>query len=121
METFIYLCINYKRMENEFTVDFLEDVDEFFDQISFRAKRKILYDIDKAKKLKDPKLFKKLNDTIWEFRTLFEGQHYRLLAFWDKGATKLIICTHGFVKKTAKVPKKEIAKAENLRNQYFKQ
>lgn len=107
-------------MENEFTVDFLEDVDEFFKPISPKAMRKILYNISKAKKLKDPKLFKKLNDTIWEFRTLFEGQHYQLLAFWDKDETRLIICTHGFIKKSGKVPLKEIEKAENLRNQYFK-
>ncbi len=38
-------------MGNEFTVDFLEDVDEFFEQISLKAKRKILYYIDKARKL----------------------------------------------------------------------
>ena len=36
-------------MENEFTVDFLDDVNEFFEQIPLKAKRKILYDIDKAK------------------------------------------------------------------------
>lgn len=40
-------------MGNEFTVDFLEDVDEFFEQISLKAKRKIMYNIDKARKLKD--------------------------------------------------------------------
>ena len=108
-------------MENDFSVNFLEGVDEFFKQIPPKAKGKILYNIDKAKKLKDLNLFKKLNDTIWEFRTLFEGQHYRLLAFWDKSANTLVICTHGFVKKTGKVPQKEIEKAENLRNQYFKQ
>ena len=120
METFMYFCVKNTKMENEFTVDFLEDVNEFFEQIPFKAKKKILYDIAKAKTLRDPKLFKKLNDIIWEFRTLYEGQHYRLLAFWDKGATTLIICTHGFVKKTGKVPQKEIEKAENLRTQYFK-
>ena len=38
-------------MENEFTIDFLEDANEFFEQISFKAKWKILYDIEKAKKL----------------------------------------------------------------------
>ena len=32
----------------------------------------------------------------------------------------LLIATHGFVKKTAKTPLKEIAKAERIRTTYFK-
>ena len=32
----------------------------------------------------DKELFKKLNDEIWEFRTLYNKTHYRLFAFWDK-------------------------------------
>ncbi|MFC5284729.1 hypothetical protein [Pedobacter alpinus] len=30
----------------------------------------------------DPELFKKLNNEIWEFRTLYQGLQYRLLAFF---------------------------------------
>jgi len=43
------------------------------------------------------------------------------LAFWDKSNKKntLVIATHGFIKKTSKVPKNEIQKAENIRNEYF--
>lgn len=107
-------------MINGFDIKFLEDVDEFFEQIPSKAKEKILYNIKKAKLLNDPTLFKKLNDHIWEFRTLFLGQKYRLLAFWDNNTNSLVICTHGFVKKTDKVPHKEIEKAENIRNHYLK-
>lgn len=69
----------------------------------------------------DPELFKKLNNDIWEFRTLYQGHQYRLLAFWDKAETTntLVISTHGFVKKQHKVPDREIQKAIRIRTQYF--
>jgi hypothetical protein len=68
-------------------------------------------------------LLKKLTNEIWEFRTLYSGVQYRLLAFWDKTekAETLIISTHGFIKKVDKVPCKEIDKANELRRIYFKQ
>lgn len=63
---------------------------------------------------------RKLDDTdIWEFRTLYKGIQYRLLAFWDTDAETLVIATHGFVKKTQKTPRKEINKAEAVRILYF--
>ncbi len=69
----------------------------------------------------DNQLFKKLNDEIWEFRTKYNKVYYRLFAFWDKTekTDTVVISTHGLVKKTAKIPQKEIEKAEKLRNKYF--
>ena len=45
---------------------------------------------------------------------------YRLFAFWDKDEETLVIATHGIIKKTQKTPSKEIAKAEAIRKEYFK-
>jgi phage-related protein len=59
------------------------------------------------------------NIEIWEFRTLFNGNCYRLFSFWDTETGTLIVATHGIVKKTQKTPQKEIAKAEEIRQQYF--
>lgn len=65
-------------------------------------------------------LFKKLKGSeIWELRTQYSGMAYRILAFWDKLQQSLVIATHGFVKKTAKTPAKEIAKAEKIMNEYY--
>lgn len=65
-------------------------------------------------------LFSKLEGTeIWEFRTLYNKTKYRLFAFWDTQSETLVIATHGIVKKTQKTPKKEIAKAERIRQEYF--
>ena len=69
----------------------------------------------------DPELFKKLSDQIWEFRTKYQKKEFRLLAFWDKRDNKntLVICTHGFIKKTQKVPRKEIEKATRIMNEFL--
>lgn len=64
---------------------------------------------------------RKLKDDIWEFRTLYRGLQYRLLAFWDKSSNKetLVISTHGFIKKKSKVPENEIQRAIRIRTKYF--
>ncbi len=70
---------------------------------------------------RNTELFKKLDGTeIWEFRTLYEGNAYRLFAFWDTRTDTLVIATHGINKKTQKPPAGEIAKAERLRKEYFR-
>ncbi|WP_439953518.1 type II toxin-antitoxin system RelE/ParE family toxin [Gelidibacter salicanalis] len=78
--------------------------------------------IRRAEQQSDPKFFKKLTDEIWEFRTLYSGIQYRLLAFWDKDnkTETLVSATHGIIKKTSKVDKKEIDKADKIRKNYFK-
>jgi len=47
--------------------------------------------------------------------------YYRLFAFWDKTnkIDTVVISTHGLIKKTDKVPKSEIDRAEKLRKKYF--
>jgi phage-related protein len=93
-------------MGNLFEVIILEESFEFLNSIEKKHYEKILYNIRKVQKEFDPVLFKKLQDEIWEFRTLFQGLQYRILAFWDKTDAKqtVVISTHGFVKKTSKVP-----------------
>ena len=110
-------------MTIKFDVLFLEDARTFLANLDEKTRTKILYNIDKARVINDPRLFKKLSDTVWEFRTKYNGSQYRLLAFWDKsGSTEtLVISTHGFVKKTDKVPGKELIRAETIRQLYFKQ
>lgn len=81
----------------------------------------MFYNIDLAEQTNDPRLFKKLNGEIWEFRSKYLGNQYRLLAFWDKTdkTETLVIATHGFVKKDQRTSRKEIDKAERIRQEYF--
>lgn len=87
----------------------------------FKTIKKLLYNVDLAEHTNDPKLLKKLQNDIWEFRTNFAKLQIRLLAFWDNTDKKetLVIATHGFIKKVDKVPAKEIERAVRLRNEYF--
>ena len=50
---------------------------------------------------------------------LRNGICYRLFSFWDTEEETLVIATHGIIKKTQKTPLKEIAKAEEIRKEYF--
>lgn len=108
-------------MKTNFKVVFLEEAIEFLDNLDLKARQKIYYNIDKAKLGLDPKLFKKLTDDIWEFRTKYKGQQFRLLAFWDKNdkANTLVVTTHGIIKKVGKLPLADINKASNIRQEYF--
>lgn len=94
---------------------------EFIDSLPEKAQKKITYNLLKLEGGEmNRELFKKLDDSeIWEFRTLFNGISYRLFAFWDTEIEALVIATHGIIKKTQKTPKKEIEKAEAIRNEYF--
>ena len=108
-------------MKAKFKVIFLEEAIEFVNKVDSKIRNKIFTNIDKSKVINDPKLFKKLQDEIWEFRTKYLGLQHRLFAFWDKTDKKetVVISTHGIIKKTDKVPKKEIDKAEKIRKKYF--
>ena len=90
--------------ESRFKLVLTEEADSFIKRLPHAAAKKM-----------------KLEGTeIWEFRTLFNKVKYRLFAFWDTEEETLVIATHGIIKKTQKTPAKEIAKAERIRQEYFK-
>lgn len=109
-------------MIKRFETKLLEEAFEFIEKQNLKARKKIFQNIRRAEQQSDPKFFKKLTDEIWEFRTLYSGIQYRLLSFWDKEdkTETLVFATHGIIKKTSKVDKKEIDKAERIRKTYFK-
>jgi hypothetical protein len=80
-----------------FETKFMEEANEFVAKLDSKTIKKIFYNIDLAEQTNDPKLFKKLQNDIWELRTKFAGLQVRLLAFWDKTDSKetLVIATHG--------------------------
>ena len=101
-------------MENRFTVVYTDEAMDFIKSLPTKAKDKVAYNISKSMVIIDDELFKKL-----EFRTLYNGIKYRLLAFWDTDEKTVVVATHGFTKKTKKTPVKEIARAEAMRKEYF--
>ena len=106
----------------QFQIAFMQDASDFLDTLPAKARMKIIYNADKVESgVRDESLFKKLDggDDLWELRTLYDGVQYRFLAFWDESRRRLVVATHGFVKKTWKVPRKEIARAVELRKKYY--
>ncbi len=110
-------------MDEKFSVELLPEAVEFLEILDDKTREKIYYNIKKSQYITDNELFKKLNDNIWEFRTLYKSKAYRLFAFWDKpdGSETIVLATHGIIKKTNKTPPKEIEKAESIRKQYLNQ
>lgn len=107
----------------KFEVRFLTEAEQFVNELKLIEKSKIYENIRRAQMGLDNKFFKKLDEGIWEFRTLVAGKQIRLFAFWDhrrKNET-LVIATHGIIKKKDKVDRKEIDKANMIRARYFKE
>ena len=63
--------------------------------------------------------FKKLKDTdeLWECRIIHGSNTYRVLCFFAAG--NRLVLTHGFVKRTQKIPQREIPRAETCRKDYL--
>lgn len=106
---------------NKFDVIFLAEAREFLFNLEEKIRDKIIFNTRKAKIKNDKELFKKLEGEIWEFRTKYSKTYYRLFAFWDKTdkSETLVLATHGIIKKTDRTQKKEIEKAERIRQLYF--
>lgn len=100
---------------------FMEPAIKFINSLPEKAKKKVVYNINRVSNGEmDNELFKKLRDTdFWEFRTLFNGTKYRLLAFWDTEQNSMVVATHGFKKESQKTPQKEIERAKALRAEYY--
>ncbi|WP_239540893.1 type II toxin-antitoxin system RelE/ParE family toxin [Cryomorpha ignava] len=84
-------------MIKRFETMLLAEAFDFIQKQNQKTRNKIFQNIRRAERSSDPKFFKKLTNDIWEFRTLFSGIQYRLLAFWDKENKEetLVFATHG--------------------------
>jgi len=106
---------------NRFEVKFSNEAANFLANIDDNAREKVIYNIRKVQVLNDSRLFKKLTNEIWEFRTLYNKKYYRLFAFWGSSSKKdsIVIVAHGIVKKTSKIPSKELKKTILIKRQYL--
>ena len=117
----ILIFVKRLLMKPNFDIELLPEAIEVLENLDNKTREKIYYNIKKSQYVNDNELFKKLNDFIWEFRTIYRSKAYRLFSFWDKSNDKetLVVATHGILKKTQKTPTKEIKKAEEIRKQYL--
>lgn len=65
------------------------------------------------------KFFKHLDDGLYEIRINVASNIYRIFCFLE--ADQRVILLNGFQKKTQKIPKKELEKAQRLKAAYYSQ
>jgi phage-related protein len=58
-----------------------------------------------------------IEDGIYELRTEWEGNIYRVFFIFDKG--NVVVLFNGFQKKAQKTPRKEINKAKRIKQEYY--
>ena len=63
------------------------------------------------------KFVKHLRDGIFEIRTEYEGNIYRVFFIFDEG--NIVVLFNGFQKKTQKTPQKELEKALKIKEAYY--
>lgn len=86
-------------------------VREFIDSLEFADQKKLMALLQRAAAHGPPnniEKFKKLEDNIWEFKSF----QVRILCTLEE--RKVIVLTHGFIKKRDKAPPNEIARAKEL-------
>ena len=97
-------------------------VEDFLDTLSSKQAQKTawVFSLIEELPLVPTKYFKKLVNTndIWEVRINFANDIFRFLGFLD--GSKIIILNHAFQKKSQKIPRKAIKKAEARKKEYFK-
>ena len=113
-------------MEKKFTVEFYETLKgekpclEFLNTLEVKLRAKAFRDMalleEKGTELRLP-YSEHLDDGIFELRTKQGRNIIRNLYFFFVG--NKIIITHGFRKKTQKVPSKEIERAKEYRKDYL--
>lgn len=96
---------------------------DFYNQQAKKVQDKIDWVIDLVRTLPmiPERFFKHLagTDGLFEIRIKVGSDIFRVFCFFDEG--NLVILLNGFQKKSQKTPKKEIKKAERLKQEYYEE
>ncbi|MFH1049620.1 MAG: type II toxin-antitoxin system RelE/ParE family toxin [bacterium] len=96
-------------------------VEDFFDSLESGQMQKVAWTLQLIKDLDivPMQYFKKLDGTnnLWEVRVKSGNIQIRILGFWK--ANNFILLTNGFIKKTNKIPGKEIKTAVKRMSKYL--
>ncbi len=92
---------------------------DFYNAQSGSVQKKIDYVlyIVRSTKVIPGKFFKHVEDGIYEIRVQLGNNIYRVFGFFEQG--NVIVLLHGIVKKTQKLPRREIERAHELRRKYY--
>jgi len=92
---------------------------DFIEQLSEGERRKIDYGLQllKTQERLSTKFVKLIREGLFELRTEFNGNIYRVFFIFDDG--QIVVLFNGFQKKTQKAPSTEIEKALKIKEQYY--
>ncbi|MCR9153619.1 MAG: type II toxin-antitoxin system RelE/ParE family toxin [Bacteroidetes bacterium] len=108
----------YRKRELYF---FREYFQEFYGRQNDKVKKKILWTLKLMEELDNiPEKYLKFiknSSGIYEIRVQVANNIFRIFCFFD--VDNLVVIGHGFQKKTQKTPKQQIAKAEQIKTEYY--
>ena len=92
---------------------------EFMEGLSIKEREKVDYGLVllKTQDRLPSKFFKHLRDGLYELRTEYNGNIYRVFFIFDEG--KIVVLFNGFQKKTQRTPANEITKALKIKEEYY--
>ena len=97
-------------------------IKDFLDSLSGKIAKKVTWVLNLLEDLDivPSTYFKKLSGTkeIWECRVRYGPDSYRIFCFFI--GNSVVVLTHGFLKKTRKVPASEIKSAEAYREDFIR-
>ena len=93
--------------------------ESFMETLSIKVQTKIQYGLLllKTQERWSVKFVKLIKDGIFELRTEYDGNIYRVFFIFDDG--NIVVLFNGFQKKTQKTPKSEIEKAIKIKEAYY--
>ena len=93
--------------------------ERFMNGLTIKAQEKIKYGLLLLKSLDriPTKFVKHVSDGIYELRTEYGGNIYRVFFIFD--GNNVVVLFNGFQKKTQKTPAGEIEKAKKIKEKYY--
>ena len=91
----------------------------FMESLQDKEKEKIQYGLLllKTQNRLSTKFVKHIKDGVYELRTEYAGNIYRVFFIFDDG--NIVVLFNGFQKKTQKTPQNEIDKALKIKEEYY--
>jgi len=92
---------------------------EFMNSLTEKEALKVYYVLDmlKMQERVSEKFVKHLRDGLYEIRCEYNGNIYRVFFCFDNG--RIVVLFNGFQKKSQKTPRNELAKALQIKDEYF--
>ncbi len=107
-----------RRRRLYFYKDYFE---KFFDKQNKKVQKKILWTLKLLEEMDwiPESYLKHIENTsgLYEIRVRVSGNIYRIFCFFDMD--DIIVIGHGFQKKSRKLPKREIKRAEQIKKEYY--